>query len=73
VLGCVYAELITEAVEPDFFDVIPVGDDASLDRIFEDENTDLFAGFIADGNVIGLPNSQIWHPQAKTTHDGTEG
>jgi hypothetical protein len=64
---------MAKSVEPDLFHLIPVGDDASLDGIFEDENTGLFEGFIADVNAIGLPNRQSWHPQAKTTDDGTEG
>ena len=46
------AELIVEGVVPDLLHVIPVGDDAMLDRVFQGQNTTLGLSLITDVAVL---------------------
>jgi hypothetical protein len=56
-LGWVDTKFVVESVVPDLLHIVPVGDDAVLDRILEDENTGFGASFIADGGVLVLAAS----------------
>ena len=47
------AELVVEGVMPDLLHVVPVGDDAVLDRVFEAQDTSLALGLVADVTVLG--------------------
>ena len=46
------AELIVEGVMPDLLHVVPVGDDAVLNRVLQGENTSLGLGLISDIGVL---------------------
>ena len=45
-------QLVVEGVVPDLLHVIPVGDDAVLDRVLDGQDTTLGLGFITDVRVL---------------------
>ena len=45
------AQLVVEGVVPDFLHVVPVGDDAVLDGVFQGQHSSLGLGFVADVGV----------------------
>ena len=45
-------KLVVERVMPDLLHVVPVGDDAVLDRVFERQNTSLALGLVSDVAVF---------------------
>merc|ERR1711994_1088964 len=65
------AELIVESVMPDLFHVIPVGDDAMLNRVLEGKDTSLGLGLISN---IGIFLTHAHHHTlvARASNDGWE-
>ena len=45
-------ELVVEAVVPDFFHVVPVGDDSMFDGVAESENSSFGLGFFSDIGIL---------------------
>jgi hypothetical protein len=46
------SELVVVGVVPDFFHIIPIGDDTVLDWVFQGEDTSLGLGFVSDIGVF---------------------
>ena len=46
------SELIIEAVVPDFFHVIPIGDDSVFDGVFQGQDSSLGLGLVSDETVL---------------------
>ena len=46
------AEFIVEGVMPNLIHVVPVGDDASLDRVLEGQDPPLALGLISDVRIL---------------------
>merc|ERR1712212_1097165 len=65
------AELVEEGVVPDLLHVVPVGDDAMLDRVLRGEDTPLGLGLVSD---IGVLLTHTHHHTLVTgaSHDGGE-
>ena len=53
------AQLVVKGVVPDFLHVVPVGDDAVLDGVFEGEHSSLGLGFVAHVGV-SLLHAHLW-------------
>merc|ERR1719192_1475162 len=64
-------QLIVEGVVPDLLHVVPVGDNAMLNRVLQGEDTPLGLGLVSD---IGVLLSHTYHHTlvAGTSHDGGE-
>merc|ERR1712002_766709 len=64
-------ELIVEGMVPDLLHVVPVSDDAMLDRVFEGEDTTLALGLITDVGVL-LTHTDHHTGVPCATNDGGE-
>merc|ERR1719474_208414 len=64
-------QLIVEGVVPDFLHVVPVGDDAVLNRVLQGEDTPLALGLVADIGVL-LTHTDHHTLVAGTANNGGE-
>jgi len=65
------SELVVEGVVPDLFHVVPVGDDAVLNRVLEGQDTSLGLGFVSDVRVL-LAHADHDSLVSWSTDDGRE-